>query len=383
MRTTRVTRAAIVLLLSVICLLQTRAAGSGLSPFLQELDPESIAIQAASKEIAPFVESQAPITYDTKSIFPTIPAPPGKPFSPATDPARLASLHPAIVEELASPLSTALPSGDYELQGTAFCAKLSGAEIGRPGLWLLAPLRGARAGILATIFANSFSGKVDFSELQSLSWSIEAGLRYDELSQNDQQLYDRLAPGLRSQIAEDVVDQVQDKWNELSSTIPDLPSLDDSLSRMGAIGQTILTMQQARETIINNADDFNALKSTFLTKGSLPQNYTGPTPWSIIVPNHLYARILTSGALGTPLTMQLRVIKSSQSAAVAATQKSAAYIVWYVAYASALAPTVSLALDNMVYEDTPPRSDASAIASAWDLYQPTAPAWGDPPAGGD
>jgi hypothetical protein len=271
-------------------------------------NPQALAIKAAAKEMAPFVAAKAPVILDWNAVFSTAPTLPGKPFAPQNNQALDDKMRTSISSQLAHSMTgiVNLSPGDYAIQIRVYCTDIH-RHAGHQALWLMGPLRGARANVLATMYARASGRNLNFGELQMLSWALQAGMRYDELSTGSRRLVDQLIPDLRAQIAGSFMNQVQDKWNTLSSTIPGLPSLDSALSQMGETGQTILNIKYARDEILAQANDFDALSRALAPPGgSAEESNAGAPPWSQVT-DRVYERIITPGHFGSMSTLQLRV----------------------------------------------------------------------------
>ncbi|HEV2037409.1 MAG TPA: hypothetical protein VGQ96_02295 [Candidatus Eremiobacteraceae bacterium] len=287
-----------------------RAYGFGFPgiPGLPGLSPQDLAIKAAAKQMAPFVAAKAPIILDWKAVFATTPTLPGKPFAPIADATQQSKVRTTILSQLAHSTTGVvnLSPGDYALQMRVYCTDVH-RHAGHQALWLMGPLHGARANVLEAMYARASGKNLNFTQLQMLSWALQAGMRYDELNPALRQLADQLIPDLRSQIAGSFLDQVQGQWNTLSSTIPNLPSLDEALGRMGETGQTVLNIKYARESILANASDFAAMSRSLAPPGgSAEDSNVGEPPWSIVT-DRVYERIITAGNFGSTSTVQIRV----------------------------------------------------------------------------
>jgi len=278
-------------------------------PGIPGLNPQDIAIKAAAKQLAPFVAAKVPIILDWNAVFTTTPTLAGKPFTPKNDSASQNTLRTALKGQLAHSTTgiVKLAPGDYQIQMRVYCTDVH-RHVGHHALWIMGPLRGARANLLAAMYARASGKNVNFSTLQTLSWAMQAGMRYDELGQAQRQLFDQLIPDFRTQAAGSFLDQVQDQWNKLSSTIPNLPSLDEALSKMGDTGQTILQVKYARETILADANDFDAMSRALAPPGgSGEDSNVGEPPWSNVT-DGVSERILTPGNLGSTSTVEIRVM---------------------------------------------------------------------------
>jgi len=281
-------------------------------PGVPSLSPQDVATKAAAKELAPWLAGHVPIILDWTALYPTVDNLAGKSFAATPGTSQQDQLRSSIQGQLAHSTTgiVKLAPGDYAVQMRVYCTSHQ-RHAGHEALWLLGPLRGTRANVLEAIYARASGKNLNFSAVQSLSWAMQAGMRYDELPAASKQLVDQLIPDLRPQISGSFLDQVQDEWSSLSSTIPNLPSLDSALGKMGSTGQTILNIKYARDTIIADANDFDAMSRALVPSGgSGADSGAGPPPWSK-VSDAIYERILTQGTFGTMATFEIRVIGTS------------------------------------------------------------------------
>ena len=80
-----------------------------------------------------------------------------------------------------------LESGDYEISMTLLCMKQRASS--PPGhRYILAPLQGSRASVVAALNSNAAGREIDYRPLQELSWNIQAGLAYSDMSVTSQSL---------------------------------------------------------------------------------------------------------------------------------------------------------------------------------------------------
>ena len=295
-------------------------------PGVPGVDSRQIAIQTAAKQLTPWVDSNQPVIRDWNSVFPTVTALTGKPFSPLADPKKLQQMYESVGSQLAHSTTgtVLLPPGDYAFPTTVFCTSWYQGNIhrgyaGHRGLWLLSPLRGSRADVLASMYARAGARGVSFGDVQTLSWALQAGMKYDQFPLRSKQLVDQLIPDFKSRLMESFPEQTQDQWNKIASTIPNVPSFDSAVGSTGAVGQTILDMRNVSNAIIANADNFDALSHALAPPGGEPDDPNAPDPpWSV-VSTGVYERLITLGYLGSSATLQVRVTKepfSTSSAGV-------------------------------------------------------------------
>jgi hypothetical protein len=289
-------------------------------PGVPGVNAQQIAIQAAAKQLTPWVDANQPVIHDFDAVYPTTKVLPGKPFSPIADPKVLRPMYKYLGKQLmhSSTGDVMFPVGDYAFPTTVFCTSWYSGNIhrgyaGHRGVWLLGPLRGSRADILAVMYARAGTRGVSFSDVQTVSWALQAGMKYDQFPTRSKQLVDQLIPDFKPRIMASFPDQVRDQWNKIASTIPNVPSFDSSIASMGAVGQTIVDMRNVSDQIIADADNFDALSHGLAPPGGAHGDQdVGDPPWSIVT-DGVYERVITLGYLGSAATLQIRVTPPSSS----------------------------------------------------------------------
>jgi hypothetical protein len=283
-------------------------------PGIPGIDPQTVAINAAIKQMAPWVRANQPILLDWSALYPNTNTLPGAPFAPASDAASVARIRQLIQGQLAHSSTgiVNLPPGDYAFETRVYCTDIH-RHGGSRALWLMGPLRGTRGNLLAAMYARASGKNVDFHQLQSLSWAMQAGMRYDELPPASRQLFDALIPDFRALAAGSFIEQVQGQWKTLSSTIPGLPSMDSAIGRMGDVGQTIFNIRNARDTILANADNYHVVASTLAPPSQSGPDTSGyPPPWAQVGPG-VYESVKTPGHYGDTSEFDIRVTGPGQA----------------------------------------------------------------------
>lgn len=277
----------------------------------------NVAVQAASKQLAPYFMQKEPVIRDWNAIYPTVDAlPNGAAFSPTTNQAVQAALEKGVIGQLRGSKTglVMLKPGDYAIPVRVFCTDIH-RHARSPEQYLLGPLRGTRAQVLTSMYASAANSTVDFGTLQPLSWSLQAGMKYEELPASQQRTFDLLLPGWQSQIAESFTELLQTRWSEISNTIPGVPSFNDALGQMGPMGQTIQDAESARDQIVSNAADFDAMRNA-LVPGGVQMSNGDPetTPFGLAAPN-VYERLITRGAYGSVGLLEIHVTGPARTAA--------------------------------------------------------------------
>jgi hypothetical protein len=274
---------------------------------------QNLAVQAAAKQLAPYFAANQPVIRDWNAIYQTVPGlPGGAAFSPTRDASRQAALERSAIAQLnkSSAGTIALGPGDYALPVRVFCTDVH-RHARAPETYLLGPIKGTRTAVLTQMYARAGTVAPAFSALQPLSWSLQEGLKYEELPQAQQQLFNTLLPGMRSVIAESFMELLQNRWNTVSSTIPGVPSFDSALGQMGGLGTSIIEVRNARSEILGNAADFDAMRNALVPGGLQGGENSGTTPWSIAT-STVYERLLTQGAFGSIGLLEIHVTGSGK-----------------------------------------------------------------------
>ncbi len=263
------------------------------------------AANQAIKALGSTFTNEAPIVSSADAIFPTVKMLPGGAFQPQAMPASLVS------KIQNSDGSVVLNPGDYMIPVNVFCMKAS-AHSPDGHRYLLAPLKGKWANIIIALNARSAGTAIPHTQLQVLSWNLQAGMKYEELTPESRAIVDRLLPDYKSQLSRSFYEQIEATWSQFSGTIPGLPSMDSALSKLGNTGKAIITLRQTRETLMRYGNNFEALSRTLVLtgQGETSKSAADSTPWSKVSPQ-VYARLVTQGNYATPGELQLRVSDSN------------------------------------------------------------------------
>lgn len=259
------------------------------------------------KTLGSTLTNEAPIASSREALFPTVNQLPGATFQPQAMPTTLISQ----IRNTADGSVTLLP-GDYRIPVNVFCMKVS-AHSPAGHRYLLAPLQGKSADVITALNARSAGTTIPRPQLQVLSWNLQAGMKYEELTPELKAIVDQLLPDYKSRLSRSFYEQIESTWRQLSSTAPGLPSMDSALGRLGEVGQAIATLRQTRETLMRYGNNFESLSRAFVppTQTKTPNNPAN-TPWSRVSPQ-VYARFITQGTYTDPGELQVRVVANSAS----------------------------------------------------------------------
>ncbi|MBE7380473.1 MAG: hypothetical protein F6J95_003550 [Leptolyngbya sp. SIO1E4] len=208
-----------------------------------------------------------------------------------------------------------LMPGDYEIPVTLFCMNQKASS--PPGhRYVLAPLRGSRASIIAALNARAGGLDLDYQPLQVLSWNIQAGMAYSEMPAESQSLVDRLIPDYQDQLRGDFLQEIESTYNSLSG-VAGLPSFNVALNQLGEVGRIVREYQQFRDTLVRYQSNYNRLFSELIPSGITTTAIGGATrtPWSKL-DDRVYARMITENSAGGQGKFQIRVLAKRTPAGI-------------------------------------------------------------------
>ncbi len=256
------------------------------------------AYQAAAKQLAPVVSEASPINLDWNNLYPTVDAPPGGPFRASADPKKIRAQHQYLVAQMAKNPNAPIPlrPGDYVFFMRAYCTHAGPQMIPAhpqepwPEAFVLAPLKGRRASVLPALYARAEQAHIPYRKTQSLVWSITNGVPFEQMPADQQAMYNKLVPQYKGLMEGDPVQRIRARWETMRHKMPLLPTLDAAVDKLGAVGTTIRSLEEAQRATIANANDFEQSKATLA-----PKMIASPAPepvrrWSKMN-DRVYARI--------------------------------------------------------------------------------------------
>jgi hypothetical protein len=273
-------------------------------------DVNSLAAKAALHAAQPALEkiffAEAPILPASQSRFPLVNQLPGKnSFNPF--PYQKNSISYA-------PDGTLLLSpGDYLIPVMTYCMKVSGSSPNGHA-YALALLQGTRATIIREINMRA-TPRFSPNGVQILSWSLQAGLSYDEMTDQSRHIIDTVTPERKNEIKESFLQHFENGWNRISENSNGLiPSFedtsDDLLSETGEVGTDIVEIRNFRRSLREAGNDYLTLRSLIDLKTNFQPESQKPT-WSQIS-DRVYARFVTRGHFQELGQIQIRVLPPLQ-----------------------------------------------------------------------
>jgi len=316
----RLSRSSVVALASFAALtMLVGASATAQVPFLGA-GLKKLAYQAAAKELAPVVTQASPIDLDWNNLYPTVDKPPGGPFRASGNPKVIRAQHRYLVAQLAKDPSAPIPlrPGDYVFFMRAYCTHAGAQAMPAhpkepwPENFELAPLNGRRASILPALYAHAAQNHVTYRDTQLMVWSITNGVSYEQMPPGQQALFNKLVPQYRTLMDGDPVQRIRERWEAMRHKMPLLPTLDAAVDKMGAVGNTIRSLEQAQQATIANANNFEQSKATLAPQAIRPP-VAAVKSWSKLS-DTVYAKILLPRnyhGIGSMVALQVRVLPAT------------------------------------------------------------------------
>lgn len=250
------------------------------------------------------LQTEAPIVSSAQDVFPTVGTLAGSPFRANGD------LRPLWQQIRTSNGTVLLAPGDYAIPISVFCMKHN-ASSPSGHRYLLAPLKGKIADVITALNARTVGLNLPHPQLQVLSWNLQAGMKYEELTPELRAIVDQVLPDFKPRLTRSFLEQIDTTWSQLATTIPGLPSIDASLDRLGDIGKAVVTLKQTRETLLRYGNNYESLSRALVSRTTSAT--LSDTPWSRLS-DRVYARMITQGDYSTPAELQVRVVPSLNGA---------------------------------------------------------------------
>ncbi|QIR39889.1 hypothetical protein HCG51_26400 [Tolypothrix sp. PCC 7910] len=264
---------------------------------------EAVLSQVA-KQLPAVIDAELPIKTSLQDAYPTVSQLPGAEFTPLEN--NLEKFYRVLNN---GKIIMELPPGDYSISTYVFSMKYFAYAPGESETFLLAPLNGKQANAIAALNSRFVARGIERDTIQSLSWAIQAGTKYEELSTEQQAIVQQLIPEYKEQLSKTFWDTLQNAWGKVASTFPGAPSLKNLIGQLGPTAEMLKTFQKARDIIQQYGDDYNGLESAIVLPGNADSSDYSPYPrglWSKIS-DRIYARLLPTN-LGSPGTLDIRIL---------------------------------------------------------------------------
>ncbi len=270
-----------------------------------QIGMEDVAKKAAFLAARPVFEkiffAEAPIAPSARELYSTVKKLPGKPFDPSQYFGNLLNLSNGVLR---------LSPGDYVVPVMTYCMQSSGSSPAAHQ-YGLGKLSGKRASAIHDLNARGLS-QFTPEDIQVLSWSIQNGILYEEMSAKSKEIINKIIPEHKEDLKLSFYQSLIDKWNVVAKNtgLPHFEELtDEALSSLGSFGESVKAIQGFRKKISEHGYEYENLSSLISLPG--PSSEREITSWSQISEN-VYARFLTSGHYLNIGELQIRVVGRSR-----------------------------------------------------------------------
>jgi len=214
-----------------------------------------------------------------------------------------------------------LPPGDYIIPVMTYCMKHSGASPDAH-LYTLSKLEGSRSQIIRELNLMA-PGKFSVEDIQITSWSLQAGLSYEEMTKTSQNIIDIVLLKYKEDLKGSYLKTIEKKWNTLSNSTQGVISDFNKAStqftdNLGEVGIKINEYKKFKNQLSEIGHNYQELSKVIQTSRASLQTRKGETPWSLISPN-IYARFVTDGHFNQIGFLQIKVIQDFQGRKVNST----------------------------------------------------------------
>ncbi len=206
-----------------------------------------------------------------------------------------------------------LPPGDYIIPVMTYCMNHSGSSPDAHS-YTLSRLEGSRARIIREL---NLMAPIKFSveDIQITSWSIQAGLSYEEMTTISKNVIDLILPKYKEELKESYLKIAEQKWNALADSaqgiIPDFNKASNQLiDNLGEVEMKINEYRKFKTELGEIGHNYKELSRMIETSNKSLQKKRGETPWSLISPN-VYARFVTDGHFNQIGFLQIKVIQET------------------------------------------------------------------------
>lgn len=212
-----------------------------------------------------------------------------------------------------------LSPGDYIIPVMTYCMKQSGESPDRH-IYSLSKMTGKRAHIISELNLKA-APVFSFEDIQIVSWSLQAGLSYNEMTKESQRIIDEIIPEFKPQLKESLLKILEKKWNNISDKSRGLiPSFDDgineTLNELGDTGQKISELKEFKSRLDEVGHDYSRL-SEFI-QVTPQQKKKSDTSWSKISEN-AYIQFVTDGHFQEIGFVQIRILTEEQVRKISST----------------------------------------------------------------
>lgn len=261
-----------------------------------------VLIRAAAPKLELYFLKNTPILDPGQSRFQTVDKLPGGKFS--------SDLNSYRISKFTTDGKIIIESGDYTIPVTTYCMKVQGSSpLGHS--YVLSQIQGSRAKIIRNLNIRALP-KYNQKDVQILSWSLQAGLSYEDMTKESKKIIDDKLSEFKSEIQESFLAGFERQWNELSSNSSELipsfnDSTDDLLLELGDVGRNIIKAREFRDRVHRVGNDFISLSQLILVSERALKNIQQIERWSKIS-ERVFARFIIEGSYQDIGYLQVRVL---------------------------------------------------------------------------
>lgn len=260
-------------------------------------------MKAMEFKLGKILHSENPVFIDANARFPVVENLPKSAFNPK------ASFKNRISYTADGKIS--LLPGDYVIPVMTYCMESSGSSPSGYS-YVINKLQGSKASIIRNINLKALPRFAPHN-VQILSWSIQNGLSYEEMTRQSQEIIDAVVPESKAELQQSLLKKLSDEWDKVADNSRGLlPSFDqasdDVLNSIGAPGRAILRMRKFRDQVKEVGNDYSSLSWLISTNGTRPKSPV--RSWSRFS-DRVFIRFITQGAFQEIGQIQIRVLPQS------------------------------------------------------------------------
>lgn len=201
-----------------------------------------------------------------------------------------------------------LAPGDYLIPVMTYCMNSEGMSPDGHS-YLLSQMKGARSQVIRELNLKALP-QFSYKDVQILSWSLQNGLKYDDLTHESKKIVDAVLSDYKDSLQNSLLETLEKKWNESSDYSngvmpPFHEASDELLSKMGEAGQAVTAMKDFQANLKDVGNNYEALSRRIRVLKRSEES--GDVPWSRISEN-VFARFLTKGHFQELGQIQIRVV---------------------------------------------------------------------------
>jgi hypothetical protein len=259
---------------------------------------------SSSNSTETFFKNNMPLQVREISRFSTVDRLPGLPFSPNFN----------LRVDFNKEGNLLLEPGDYLIPVMTYCMNSKGSSPDAHS-YILSQMQGSRARIIRDLNLRALP-QFSYEDVQILSWSLQNGLKYDDLTAESKNIVNTVLPEYKEALRDSLLETLEKKWNDVAAhsdgIVPSLADTsDNALARLGETGSAIAVYRSFQNTLKEVGNNYQLLSQRIRVLKKLDSK-TEDTPWSHVSEN-VYVRFITSGHYQDLGQVQIRVVAQSSA----------------------------------------------------------------------